>query len=225
MNAQDDTPRQGRKVEQVLQGARAVFLRDGFEGASVDAIAREAGVSKATLYSYFADKRVLFMEVGRLECLRQAGMGLDGIEVCGGVREVLSEMARRILGFMTSDLGQRIFRISVAESERFPELGRRFWDSGPMVLRGHMIDYLEGAIARGELRPIEDRGFAADQFAELCKVEVFPRMVFGTGGPPSVAERDRIVRGAVDMFLAFYGPDAPTGTTERTRETAEAHRG
>lgn len=206
MNAADDTPRQGRKIAQVIDGARAIFLRDGFEGASVDAIAREAGVSKATLYSYFDDKRMLFMEVGRIECARQAGMALDDIDADWPVGEVLAEMARRILAFMTSDMGQRVFRICVAESERFPELGRRFWESGPMVMRAQMIEWLDAAIARGELRPIEDRGFAADQFVELCKVEVFPRMVFGTGGPPTEGERERVIAGAVEMFLCRYGP-------------------
>ena len=51
--------KRGRKFDQVLEGARTVFMRDGFEGANVDDIAASAGVSKATLYSYFPDKRVL----------------------------------------------------------------------------------------------------------------------------------------------------------------------
>ncbi|MEZ5686188.1 MAG: helix-turn-helix domain-containing protein, partial [Paracoccaceae bacterium] len=74
MDVESNKPeiRKGRKFDQVLEGARAVFLRDGFEGASVDDIAREAGVSKATLYSYFPDKRLLFMEVAKCECARQA---------------------------------------------------------------------------------------------------------------------------------------------------------
>ena len=55
----------GRKFTQVLEGARTVFLRDGFEGASVDDIAREAGVSKATLYSYFPEKKMMLIEVAR----------------------------------------------------------------------------------------------------------------------------------------------------------------
>ena len=205
MNAPDDTPRQGRKIEQVLQGARAVFLRDGFEGASVDAIAREAGVSKATLYSYFADKRVLFMEVGRGECHRQSGQIMSDIDHEAAPREVLTEIGRRILWFMCSDLGQRLFRMCVAESERFPELGRQFWETGHVVVRGHIEAYLDGAIARGELSPIEDRGFAAEQFFELCKVDIFPRMMCGCGGAPDDAERERVIGGAVDMFLARYG--------------------
>ena len=62
MNAPQSVVKQGRKWDQVLDGARKVFMRDGFEGASVDDIVREAGVSKATLYSYFPDKRLLFIE-------------------------------------------------------------------------------------------------------------------------------------------------------------------
>lgn len=204
MNAPDDTCRQGRKIAQVLKGAREIFLRDGFEGASVDAIAREAGVSKATLYSYFSDKRMLFMEVGRAECTGQSHMLLEGIDMQAPVREVLSEIGRRLLGFMCSDIGQRIFRMCVAESERFPELGRRFYEGGPMVVRAQLVEYIEFAIWRGDLA-VEDTGLAAEQFFELCKVELFPRMMFGVSGAPAPAERERVVEGAVEMFLARYG--------------------
>ena len=70
--------RTGRKFDQVIAGARAVFLADGFEGASVDDIAKAAGVSKATLYSYFPDKRLLFLEVARTECSERATNGQAG---------------------------------------------------------------------------------------------------------------------------------------------------
>ena len=63
MNVSAEIQRSGRKFDQVLAGAREVFLANGFEGASMDDIARVAGVSKATLYSYFPDKRILFTEV------------------------------------------------------------------------------------------------------------------------------------------------------------------
>ena len=82
--------RKGRKFDQVLEGARSVFLRDGFEGASVDDIARAAGVSKATLYSYFPDKRLLFLEVARCECNRQTEETEALICTATTVREVLT---------------------------------------------------------------------------------------------------------------------------------------
>jgi len=79
MTAMDAEIKKGRKFDQVLDGARQIFMRDGFEGASVDDIARAAGVSKATLYSYFPDKRLLFSEVARLECNRQAEAAMNEI--------------------------------------------------------------------------------------------------------------------------------------------------
>ena len=82
MNQPATILRTGRKFDQVLKGARDVFMADGFEGASVDDIARAAGVSKATLYSYFPDKRLLFMEVARNECARQACDAVDMVETC-----------------------------------------------------------------------------------------------------------------------------------------------
>ena len=90
MNAPGHVVKQGRKWDQVLDGARTVFMRDGFEGASVDDIVREAGVSKATLYSYFPDKRLLFIEVAKLECKSQSNAALAQVDGQGDVREVLT---------------------------------------------------------------------------------------------------------------------------------------
>jgi len=144
--------KRGRKFDQVLSGARDVFLRDGFEGASVDDIARAAGVSKATLYSYFPDKRLLFM----------------------------------------------------GESSRFPELGREFYASGPQMGRNRLVDLLACGVERGELK-IDDLELAADQLAQLCKVDLFDRMVFSMAETFSDEEKTRIVNSAVDMFMARYG--------------------
>ena len=194
----------GRKMAQVMEGARAVFMRDGFEGASVDAIAKEAGVSKATLYSYFSDKRLLFMEVGRLECECQSREAFGEIDLDGAPRVVLGRMGREMAAFMTSSFGQNIFRICVAESARFPELARHFYETGPLVVRARVVRYLDGAVARGELA-VEDTSLAAEQFFELCKVDIFPRMVFGLLGEVTAEEIDRIVDAAVEMFMARYG--------------------
>ena len=199
--------RTGRKFDQVLEGARQVFLADGFEGASVDDIARAAGVSKATLYSYFPDKRLLFMEVAHTECLRQGEEALDNVECSATPELALQEAGRRMLAFMLSDIGQRIFRICVAEADRFPDLGRQFYETGPLVLRGRLRDYLATATARGELQ-IDDLDLAADQFAELCKADLFPRWVFNIDTSFSEAEIDRVVTGAVRTFMARYGCQA-----------------
>ena len=204
MNAAHQEIKRGRKYGQVLNGAWEVFRRDGFEGASVDDIARESGVSKATLYSYFPDKRLLFLEVAKGECCRQATESSDLIPCKAAPATVLTGAATRMVDFFLSDFGMRVFRICVAESDRFPELGREFYRNGPALARARLVDYFHEAEARGELR-ITDKDLAADQFAELCKADLFSRLVFGIGGPISAADRTRVITGAVETFLARYG--------------------
>jgi TetR/AcrR family transcriptional regulator, mexJK operon transcriptional repressor len=197
-------PKKGRKFDQVLEGARQVFMSDGYEGASVDDIARAAGVSKATLYSYFPDKRFLFMQVAKTACQRQAEHAIDTIDLKAPVRQVLHSIATEMVDFVTSEFGKRIFRICVGESDRFPELGREFYESGPMLIRERMADFFRLAMERGELQ-IDDVLLAADQFHELCKADLFPRMVFNMSDTFTKAEKDRTINGAVDMFMARYG--------------------
>lgn len=201
--------RNGRKFEQVLDGARAVFLNDGFEGASVDDIARAAGVSKATLYSYVPDKRLLFMEVARVECRRQADAAVELIDETAPPDVVLRAGARRLIGILMSDFSKSMFRICMAESDRFPELGRNFYESGPALGRERISGYLRRAAARGELA-IEDFDLAADQFIELCKADIFLRVMCGLVPAPTEAEVTRVVEGAVTTFLARYGADRIT---------------
>lgn len=197
--------RKGRKFDQVIEGARKVFLRDGFEGASVDDIAREAGVSKATLYSYFPDKRLLFMEIAKGECERQADEAVEFINAGEmPVETVLRFAAKTLIDYITSDFGLQTYRLSVAESERFPTVGQQFYRSGPALVRSRMVDYLKKAAARGQL-VIEDFDLAADQFAELCKVDICTSRVFGVDTEVTEARRERVITGAVDMFLARYG--------------------
>lgn len=196
--------KRGRKYDQVIAGARDVFLAHGFEGASVDLIAREAGVSKATLYSYFPDKRILFVEVAKQECASQAKRALEVTTTDVPVREMLTGMSYKMMSFLTSNFAQRIFKICVAESDRFPELGREFYMSGPKLMEDRLCEYFEHACARGELK-IDDMHLAAMQFQELVKSEIFVKMVFNIIEKPTQEQIDRIIDGAVDMFLARYG--------------------
>lgn len=204
MNAHDPAIRRGRKFEQVLEGAREVFLAEGFEGAGVDEIARKAGVSKATLYSYFPDKRLLFFEVAKRECLRLSEDAMELMASEKPVRDMLEIAARRMTEFFNSDISMNVFRVCVAESERFPELAQEFYSSGPALGRARLMEFLDCATRRGDLA-IEDVEIAADQFAELCKARIFTDRIFGIRGKFSDNELAMIAGEAVETFMARYG--------------------
>ncbi len=196
--------KRGRKYDQVVEGARTVFLAEGFEGASVDLIAKEAGVSKATLYSYFPDKRMLFIEVAKEECARQADRALTVEDADQPVRDVLIMTATTMMAFLTSSFAQRIFRICVAETDRFPELGQEFYRSGPQLMEDRLSAYFVEAVKRGELR-IDNVRLAAQQFDALMKADVFVKMVFNVVETPDPKAMTLVIEGAVDTFLARYG--------------------
>lgn len=204
MNARAQLIVKGRKFEQVLEGARAVFMRDGFERASVDDIARAAGVSKATLYAYFPDKRLLFLEIATAECRRKADEAEALIGTHALPAEVLRLAGEKIVGFLMSDLGQRIFRMVVAEAENFPELAQEFYRSGPLMIRQRLAAYLGAAVGRGEL-VIADVELAADQFTQLCKADLQDRQIFMAAACCTPADSARVIEGAVAMFMARYG--------------------
>lgn len=204
MKQSRDIIRKGRKFDQVLAGARTVFLADGFEGASVDDIARAAGVSKATLYSYFPDKRLLFLEVARTECEMMAEKIMQQIEDDLPLREVLMRSARHLTAFLLTDFSQSVFRVCMAESERFPELGQAFYSAGPEMGRDRISEFLACAVEQGELK-IDDIGMAAEQFSELCKAKLWTRAVFGVQTEFTAEEVEDVAVNAVDTFLARYG--------------------
>ncbi|NNK77916.1 MAG: TetR/AcrR family transcriptional regulator, partial [Litoreibacter sp.] len=171
---------------------------------SVDLIAKEACVSKATLYSYFTDKRALFIAVTKEECLKQSDRAVQVDDEDIPIRDMLIKIGQSMMVFLTSSFAHRIFRICVAESDRFPELGREFYLSGPHLMVERLTQYFEIACDRGELC-IDDVHLAAHQFQELMKADVFIKMVFNVIEKPEQEQIDRIVEGAVDLFLARYG--------------------
>jgi AcrR family transcriptional regulator len=193
------------KAQKILDGAREVFLELGYEGASVDEIVRRAGVSKGTLYNYFADKRALFSAVIDRECSAQAAQMIPVNLEADDVEAALLAVARTIVHFVTSPFAQKIFRIVVAEAERFPDIGRTFYESGPRLGVSRLAQLMAAAHATGRLR-VPDAELAAHQFIELCRADLFYQLIFGIKQAASEAEIERIAQAAVRTFVEAHRP-------------------
>ena len=200
------------KRQQILDGAYRIFSKMGFDAASMNDIAQEAGVSKGTLYVYFDHKEQLFADL--IETKRRMHLeeifGLIGDDP--DVRGTLTRFGTAFARFLTSEWALRAQRIVLGVAERMPEIGRGFYQYGPGQGTGIIADYLRRMTARGILK-IDDFHLAAGQFAQLCQTHlVRPRLYRVTDTPPTEAEIARVVDGAVAMFLTVYGaPAAPRG--------------
>jgi AcrR family transcriptional regulator len=192
------------KERQVLNGAAAVFARDGYEGASMSRIAAEAGVSKGTLYNYFTGKAELFSAYVHRECSSTISLMLDDLARDETPEATLRRIGRRILEVLLSAEGLAMYRMVVAEADKFPELAATFYAAGPARAIKHLSDWIRDMCRQGRLR-VEDPAFAAEQIFALLQTRLAYERRLGLINGASDAEIDRVVDGTVHVFMRAYG--------------------
>lgn len=200
----DSVVTKGRKFKQVLDGARAVFLKEGFAGASVDDIASEARVSKATLYSYFPDKELMFSEVFRAELASGSEEPVAALAADRPAVEALPLIIHALATRSVSGAGVRSYRMRVAESDRFPSLAREYLDTVHRRQRRDIRTFLERWTLRGELE-ISDFELATEQLIALATALIGDRAVFLGADSVTETQMHRATMGAAQVFLAAYG--------------------
>jgi AcrR family transcriptional regulator len=191
------------KRQQILDGARKIFLAQGFDGASMGEIARTAGVSKGTLYVYFDNKEQLFETIAQEACAAQAE-GVFSLDPADhDVEGALTRLGRGFVKFICRPGAMSPLRTVISISERMPEIGKEFYESGPAKGREIVRRYLEVQVAAG-LLAIEDCDIAAAQFLESCTATIFKPLLFNAGETPTQERIDRVVGIAVRTFLTAY---------------------
>jgi hypothetical protein len=127
----------------------------------------------------------------------------------GTVRDVLTGFGRAFASVATSEWSLRINRIVLGVAERMPDVGRAFFETGPMQLAQSVEAYLVRQQSSGTLR-MPHTFFAAVQFLELCQAAlVRPRLYRAITTPPTDDEIDRVIAGTVGVFMAAYGVRPP----------------
>ena len=200
----DVPPLDTAKRRQILDGARAVFLAQGFEGASMNDIARVAGVSKGTLYVYFENKERLFADVVEQERAQHIEIIFDFDLAETDVVGVLTRIGVHLATFIADPHIVSTLRVVMGIAERMPELGRRFYESGPAQSRIKLAAYLDARVAAGQL-DIPDSLLAASQFLEMSHAPLVKPLFFGmTDKAPSAEQIRIVVDSAVRLFMAGY---------------------
>jgi TetR/AcrR family transcriptional repressor of mexJK operon len=192
-------PLSDKKREAILRGAKAVFLKEGFGGASMDQIAAMAGVSKMTVYRHFGSKEDLF--AGVITELCQFIVAEDMNEIFSHEPiDALRSFARKMTDIVFAPETAELHRIVIAESRRFPKLGRLFYKTGPQAC----IDALEDYFVRNK----NDRRFrienprrAAEEFLELLRGYSHLKMLLGIEKAPSARDIDARIDSAVRHVL------------------------
>jgi TetR/AcrR family transcriptional repressor of mexJK operon len=194
------------KHRAILTAATDLFAARGYGAVSMDAIARAADVSKATLYAHFESKDRLFATIVQVACLEHimpADELPDDATPDGELEDdaALRAIGTRVLRFFLRDRSLAIHRLVIAESVRFPELGRAFYENGPVAGGKRLAAWMAG-------RPglvVPEPEVAAEQFIALLRAGLYLRATLGLGPEPTEAAIDTAVTAAVGTFLRAFG--------------------
>ncbi len=183
----------------ILDSATRMFLTYGYRNASMEKIAQAAPVSKATLYKHFDSKEALLAAVisnlcaSLLHTMTQVTIESDNVE------SNLNKIATAAMDLIYAEDALAIYRLVVAESPDFPELGQLFYQSGPQTLLTQLEDYFRRLNTEGHLTII-DPVFAADAFFSMLKGDLHCRCLLSKTLRPSFDQKKRLV----SQVIAFY---------------------
>lgn len=193
------------KRQALEKAAVAVFLRDGYAGASVDVIAREAGVSKATLYSHFRSKEALFGAIIGQQCGRFVVEAQMADVTHADPAQVLRKLGQGFLENLLTPHMLALYRVVAAEAYRFPALGRTVHDSGPGPAKASLAGYFRELTRKGRLT-VKQPEIAADQFFGALLGGIHFRQILAVEKPPTRRMIETWVDHTVTAFLAAHKP-------------------
>lgn len=204
MTADARQPRYPAKRAAIAAAALALFVRDGYERTSVDAIAAEAGVSKRTVYSHYADKQQLFLSVVEAtydQLMDQvSGIAAEHLDGPGSLEHRL----RGFIGGIARQTGRSaeraaLLRLVLTEAPHFPALIEQW--QGRRSLTPLLARTLAGPGAAG--LAIADPALAADHLSALTFGQINNLSLIGLIRL-SDDELDSIVDGGIAVFLRAY---------------------
>lgn len=196
-------PKDPDKHAAILQAAKKLFTAQGLPGASMEAIAAEAGVSKLTVYSHFKSKEELFRETVFSKCSEHWPEVLFDTHARHSLRERLRGIGRGFLDLVFSEEVLRMYRLMAAQKESQSQFGRLFWEFGPERTLTRFAQLLEVANQAGELK-VSDAREAASHFFVLLKGEHHIKAMVGAAPALDAATRARHVESVIDLFLRAF---------------------
>lgn len=188
-----------RKRDSIERVAGQLFLTAGYEATSMDKIASNARVSKATLYSYYSDKRTLF-EVALRAIFEDRCVQYSQETIAEDWKRTLFRVAIDVLGDLTSPRSVGVFRAVAGCSGRHPEVSGIFYETVVHANRRAIHAFLSRLAHRGLIENTDSEQ-AADVLLDLLIGGYFIRRSLGLADdadPSQVAER------AVSTFLRAY---------------------
>lgn len=190
------------KRKQILVAATLLFTEQGYSSTSMALIAKNAGVSKQTVYSHFGSKDELFAASIKQKC-DSYQMTEISLDTASEPAEILFILAKRFLAMLTSKEALAIHKICAYESKSYPQISELFYQEGPERIVNDVAKLMAEFDSKQQLI-IPEAKFAALQFLNMVKGECWMRLEFNTKKQISESEINRYLDSSIAMFIKGY---------------------
>lgn len=186
----------------ILAAAGRMFIEHGYEGASMEEIAKAAAVTRQTLYNRFPEgKESLFVAVAEQMWKAFPVMNVATDErALADPRSGLTQIATDFACFWSGPTAADFLRMVIMEGRRFPMLANRFDEVIQAPAMTVVSDYLAELTRRGVLA-VQEPEAAARDFMEMLDGRILWKQVKGNSDPLARDEIEQIVERTVDAFL------------------------
>ena len=192
------------KRQAILDAAKRAFIDHGYSGASMEAIAEAAPVSKPTLYNHFKGKQELFAAVIASQCESLLHTLSQTQTEPGDPAAGLKTIAGAFVDLIYSTEALSLYRLIIAEQPKFPELGELVYSSGPQPVLRQLSFYLTELNARAAL-DVPDVNTSSQLFLGMLKGDEHFRCLLGLQSGLNETAKQRLIDAAVSLFLKGHG--------------------
>ncbi len=191
-------PKSSQKHEDILRSANSLFLKHGFNDVSMDKIREKANVSKNTLYSHFKDKNALFKAV-ILDHWENEKTPKISVQPGEPTATTLQKFAKSLLKHLYTAKTRSLFRILIAEAERFPDLSQSIISNNQPPILLNVSQFLENAYNLEQIKAKRE----ALYFFGLLKEDAFWHVLAGFRKPYTNNEIESHVNDVVAIFTTM----------------------
>jgi TetR/AcrR family transcriptional regulator, mexJK operon transcriptional repressor len=189
------------KEQEVLDVATEYFLKHGYQGASINAMARSSGISKESIYRYFSSKKQLFEAViGRELVEYQDSLRRLQAAKTLGLREALIAVAETVLGVVTTDRTMALRRLIFDEARRSPDVGQHYYKIGPERAFAAFEEIFKSHQSRSDFDP----DALSRHFVAMISWRVMLERECAVLAAPTPEEMRRWVESVVEDFMKAF---------------------
>ncbi|MEI8388323.1 MAG: TetR/AcrR family transcriptional regulator [bacterium] len=187
------------KSELIFNAAFKLFLKCGYNNTSMDEVAKEAGVSKQTIYNNFENKQIILQKIV-INQSKKYYKDIEDVEVTEENFDILLEkFCKNFLKLVIDEKLCAVHRIVLSEMATNPNITKNFYNIGPSITYIMLEKFISKAAAKGLIQ-VSSPSKYADHLISLLKGKYYNEILFGVRDNVSKEELEEHLKSVLTIL-------------------------